>query len=205
MPNLGKFEDVADFVLSGDGYDSASEVDEDEKIEVRAPSTVQEATGIQQRAVKLTEIGPRLRLELVKVEEGMCDGQILYHRYVQKTKVHLIVGIKLIASVRRKNSRRNTKPRRKKRLEGDKNKRQMLLGGRQRKKPKVRVPLTANLRPAKIWTLTRKKTTMSKSVRRRCSLPLSMKWMSESHLRRIYCLSTCNLVCSQYHEKEKGT
>jgi ribosome biogenesis protein SSF1/2 len=96
LPNLGKFEDVADFVLSGDGYDSASEVDEDEKVEVRAPSMVQETTGTQQRAVKLTEIGPRLRLELVKIEEGMCDGQVLYHRYVQKTKVHLALGTELI-------------------------------------------------------------------------------------------------------------
>lgn len=90
LPNLGKFEDVADFVLSGDGYDSASEIDEDDKVEVRTSSIVKETTGTQQRAVKLTEIGPRMRLELVKIEEGMCDGQVLYHRYVQKTKVYLL-------------------------------------------------------------------------------------------------------------------
>ena len=88
LPNLGKLEDVADFVLNGNDYDSASEIDEDEKVEVPSPSVKQENSGTQQRAIRLTEIGPRLRLELVKIEEGMCDGKVLYHRYVQKTKVY---------------------------------------------------------------------------------------------------------------------
>lgn len=81
LPNLAKFEDVADFVLSGNGYDSASEVEEDEKVEIGKQG------GPQQRAIRLSEIGPRLRLELVKVEEGMCDGKVMFHRYVHKTKV----------------------------------------------------------------------------------------------------------------------
>jgi ribosome biogenesis protein SSF1/2 len=81
LPNLAKFEDVADFVLSGNGYDSASEVEEDEKVEIGKQG------GPQQRGIRLTEIGPRLRLELVKVEEGMCDGKVMFHRYVHKTKV----------------------------------------------------------------------------------------------------------------------
>jgi ribosome biogenesis protein SSF1/2 len=80
LPNLAKFEDVADFVLST-GYDSASEVEEDEKVEIGKQG------GPQQRGIRLTEIGPRLRLELVKVEEGMCDGKVMFHRYVHKTKV----------------------------------------------------------------------------------------------------------------------
>jgi ribosome biogenesis protein SSF1/2 len=80
LPNLGKFEDVADFVLNGGDYDSSSEAEEDEKVEVK---------GSSQQAIRLTELGPRLRLELVKVEEGMCAGKVLYHRYVHKTKVVL--------------------------------------------------------------------------------------------------------------------
>ena len=89
LPNLSKLEDVADFVLNGNDYDSASEIEDDEKVEIRAPSVKQESSGTQQRAIRLTEIGPRLRLELVKIEEGMCDGKVLYHRYVHKTKVTL--------------------------------------------------------------------------------------------------------------------
>lgn len=38
-----------------------------------------------QSAVRLTEIGPRMTLELVKIEEGLCDGEVLYHSHVSKT------------------------------------------------------------------------------------------------------------------------
>lgn len=31
------------------------------------------------------QIGPRLELEIVKVEEGLCDGKVLYHGFVHKT------------------------------------------------------------------------------------------------------------------------
>ncbi|GCB78345.1 hypothetical protein scyTo_0020665, partial [Scyliorhinus torazame] len=40
----------------------------------------------QQSAIRLTEIGPRMSLELVKIEEGMCDGDVIYHSFVQKTE-----------------------------------------------------------------------------------------------------------------------
>ena len=35
---------------------------------------------------RLTEIGPRLSLQLVKIQEGMCDGDILYHEFIVKTE-----------------------------------------------------------------------------------------------------------------------
>lgn len=39
----------------------------------------------QKRAVKLTEIGPRMRLRLYKVEEGLCAGKTLWHEVVVKS------------------------------------------------------------------------------------------------------------------------
>ena len=39
----------------------------------------------QQSRVKLIEIGPRLTLELFRVEAGLCAGDVLYHRYVTKS------------------------------------------------------------------------------------------------------------------------
>ena len=30
-------------------------------------------------------MGPRLELEVVKVEEGLCDGKVLFHSYVKKS------------------------------------------------------------------------------------------------------------------------
>ena len=38
-----------------------------------------------QSAIRLTEIGPRMTLELVKIEDGLCDGEVLYHNHVSKT------------------------------------------------------------------------------------------------------------------------
>lgn len=32
-----------------------------------------------------TQIGPRLELEIVKVEEGLCDGAVLYHAHESRT------------------------------------------------------------------------------------------------------------------------
>jgi ribosome biogenesis protein SSF1/2 len=40
----------------------------------------------QQSAMKLTEIGPRMNLELFKVERGMCEGDVLYHKFEVKTE-----------------------------------------------------------------------------------------------------------------------
>ena len=35
--------------------------------------------------MKLTELGPRLTLEIFKVEQGVNEGDVLYHKFVQKT------------------------------------------------------------------------------------------------------------------------
>ena len=34
-----------------------------------------------QRAIKLTEIGPRMELELVKIQAEMCDGEIIFQQH----------------------------------------------------------------------------------------------------------------------------
>lgn len=34
---------------------------------------------------RLCELGPRLRLELLKIEEGISDGEVLYHKFIHKT------------------------------------------------------------------------------------------------------------------------
>lgn len=40
----------------------------------------------QQSAIKLVELGPRLTMELFKVEAGMCEGDILYHKFESKSE-----------------------------------------------------------------------------------------------------------------------
>lgn len=37
-------------------------------------------------SVKLHEIGPRLTMQLIKIEEGLLTGEVLYHDHVVKTE-----------------------------------------------------------------------------------------------------------------------
>ncbi|KAI9808949.1 MAG: hypothetical protein M1827_007124 [Pycnora praestabilis] len=112
LPNLGKLEDVADYLLdpaAAGGYTSASEseVETDAEVEVLETSTrkvlsrrdQQRAkasdekgsdrkarSGVEKRAVKLVELGPRLKLRMTKVEEGVCGGKVMWHEFLSKTK-----------------------------------------------------------------------------------------------------------------------
>ncbi|KAF8429499.1 ribosome biogenesis protein [Tirmania nivea] len=102
VPNLGKLEDISEYMLdpslAASGYTSESEIDDDAEIEVlpsstknlgkrkRTTGTTTLASGAEKHAVKLTEIGPRMMLELVKIEEGLADGKVLYHSFVEKTR-----------------------------------------------------------------------------------------------------------------------
>ncbi|CAN9082881.1 unnamed protein product [Alternaria alternata] len=113
LPNLGKLEDVADYMLdpSAAGYTSASdtEQDTDNEVEVTAPvrqkvlshrekeklkagdeTSHARAKGskarVEKRAVKLVELGPRMVLRLTKVEEDVCGGKIMWHEYIKKSK-----------------------------------------------------------------------------------------------------------------------
>ena len=33
----------------------------------------------------MTEIGPRMTLQLIKIEEGVGTGEVLYHEYIEKS------------------------------------------------------------------------------------------------------------------------
>ncbi|KAJ5157434.1 Brix domain-containing protein [Penicillium canariense] len=109
VPNLGKLEDAADYLLdpSAAGYTSASEteLDTDAEVEVAESTTrkilnkreaqrqragdkpEKKATtpGVEKRAVKLVELGPRLKLRLMKVEDGVCEGKVMWHHFITKS------------------------------------------------------------------------------------------------------------------------
>ena len=112
VPNLSKLDDMADYLLdpsAAAGYTSASESDADtdavvEVLEMPARKVMstekrdqQRANGanathrrgkpvVERRAVKLEELGPRMKLRLVKVEEGLCSGRVMWHDFIDKTK-----------------------------------------------------------------------------------------------------------------------
>ncbi|KAI1154003.1 Brix domain-containing protein [Nemania diffusa] len=110
VPNLGKLEDISDFMIggeNGEGYmtdvTSGSEMDTDAEVEVledapRKVSTKARAARengddhdadddrVERRRVKLVELGPRMKLRMTKVEEGLCSGKVMWHEHIHKSK-----------------------------------------------------------------------------------------------------------------------
>ena len=110
LPNLGKLNDVADYLLdpaAAGGYTSGSdsEVETDAEVEVlgdnnktkvldrkkleamraNTDGTRRPAPRTEKRAIKLVELGPRLKLRMMKVEEGLCNGKVMWHEHVTKS------------------------------------------------------------------------------------------------------------------------
>lgn len=125
LPNLSKLQDIADYMIGGEGGDgymtdggtSGSEYETDAEVEVletsarkvltskarsaaaaAAAAAAEEgdkeegkaaaerhADNVERRAVKMVELGPRMRLRMTKVEEGLCEGKVLWHEYKHKT------------------------------------------------------------------------------------------------------------------------
>mmetsp|Transcript_6292 Transcript_6292/g.6801 ORF Transcript_6292/g.6801 Transcript_6292/m.6801 type:complete len:424 (-) Transcript_6292:1007-2278(-) len=97
IPNLSKLEDISDYItgktssgmqaapVTGSGAMSDSEA-EDETSHIVLPQKYAGKGNMksQKSALKLVELGPRLRLKLTKVERGLASGDVMYHSYVQK-------------------------------------------------------------------------------------------------------------------------
>lgn len=112
LPNLGKLEDIADYLLdptaAGSGFTSGSETEletdaEVEVLDINARKVFNrnkrnitrngdfkgskgESPGVNRKAVKLVELGPRMRLRLGKIEEDVCGGKVMWHEYLSKSK-----------------------------------------------------------------------------------------------------------------------
>ncbi|AGO09951.1 AaceriAAL040Wp [[Ashbya] aceris (nom. inval.)] len=70
---------------SEDEGDVDMEDAQDDNAQSQEPALEEDTPQPKKRAIKLTEVGPRLTLKLVKIEEGICSGKVLHHEYVQKT------------------------------------------------------------------------------------------------------------------------
>ncbi|XP_030853116.1 suppressor of SWI4 1 homolog [Strongylocentrotus purpuratus] len=109
VPNLGRYQDVSDFFLNtGQLSESEAELD-GEHNEVTLPQRLASRGNLdnQKSAIRLIEIGPRLQLGLIKIEEGLGEGEVLYHESITKTKEEISAARevkfrKKIAKIKRK-------------------------------------------------------------------------------------------------------
>ncbi|XP_077231325.1 peter Pan-like protein [Tasmannia lanceolata] len=80
VPDLRSLQDVSDFVTKA-GYGSESEADDEAATVSLANDIGRVNRASMKSAVKLQEIGPRMTLQLTKVEEGLCTGGIIFSEY----------------------------------------------------------------------------------------------------------------------------
>lgn len=109
MPDLRNAQDISDYVLNhgemgflSSASEAESEASGGEEDPVTGENSKQVALpgsymgranrkifsdGTEKRAVRLTELGPRMELGLVKIEDGIGDGKgdVLFHEFIHKT------------------------------------------------------------------------------------------------------------------------
>lgn len=85
--NLHSREDVADWVENPAGMsDSEAELPEDSRVSLPQDLVGRGNLRAGTSALKLKELGPRMTMQLVKIEDGVCSGTVLYHAYVKKSE-----------------------------------------------------------------------------------------------------------------------
>ncbi|RUS24644.1 Brix domain-containing protein [Jimgerdemannia flammicorona] len=135
IPNLSRFEDISEYVLR-EAQASESDVEDAGESTVMLP---QDFVGrnnrrTEQRAIRLTELGPRIELRLIKVQNGLCGGEVLFHEFVHKTadelkqQEHDRQQRKQEAAVRRKQQEKNVERKKK-----EKEEHRLRTGGKPRK------------------------------------------------------------------------
>nr|CAG4651776.1 EOG090X0508 [Triops cancriformis] len=87
VPDLSRYSDITEFMENA-GNMSESEGEDDPNSNVTLPQKLASRgnhAGLQS-AVKMVELGPRMTLQLIKIEEDLMDGEVLYHQFIQKTE-----------------------------------------------------------------------------------------------------------------------
>ncbi|CAH0387533.1 unnamed protein product [Bemisia tabaci] len=88
IPNLAKMEDISELITKPSQL-SESEFEDDPNSHVSLPehsSFRGGNVGNKTSSIRLSELGPRITFQLVKVEAGLLTGEVLYHRFVSKSE-----------------------------------------------------------------------------------------------------------------------
>ncbi|GAB1869587.1 Protein Peter pan [Camponotus japonicus] len=86
VPNLSKCQDISDFLTKPTMSESEAEDDETSHVTLPQKLSSRGNHANSKSAIRLYELGPRITLQLIKVENGLLDGEILFHEFVHKTE-----------------------------------------------------------------------------------------------------------------------
>lgn len=86
LPNLSDCKDLSQYFAGDVGYVSESDIDHLPNSKINLEEDTRDGKTQKKRVnLRLFEIGPRLTLKLVKIEEAFLAGAVFYHRYTKKT------------------------------------------------------------------------------------------------------------------------
>jgi ribosome biogenesis protein SSF1/2 len=92
IPNLKHVQDIADYIegtaTASTNVDAASDSEPEDSnavVELAQTYNGRGNQGQSKSALKLVELGPRLSLELIKVEQGLGDGNVMFHAHMSKS------------------------------------------------------------------------------------------------------------------------
>ena len=105
VPDMSKFDDIAAYIkskavkhagseggtttASQGGFSSESEADDLPESRIVLPENYQDKKANTHVAIKLHELGPRLKLKLHKIQEGFCRGNVTFHRKIHMSKAEI--------------------------------------------------------------------------------------------------------------------
>lgn len=86
VPNLAKCQDISELLTKPTMSESEGEDDENSHVTLSQTLSSRGNHANSKSAIRLFELGPRITLQLIKVENGLLDGEILFHEFVHKTE-----------------------------------------------------------------------------------------------------------------------
>jgi len=143
VPNLSRYQDMSEYMTGGGNLSESEAEDDPEVSRVTLPQGVTSRGNMpsEQSSVRLVELGPRITMKLVKIEEGMHDGEVLYHRWVEKTDEEKR-QIKIAREKRRKEKEKRKKEQdqnvKKKEIDREEHKQKSLEGMMKKKLQKLK-------------------------------------------------------------------
>ncbi|XP_063227285.1 protein Peter pan isoform X2 [Bacillus rossius redtenbacheri] len=136
VPNLGHFSDISEFLTKSEVL-SESEYEDDPASHVILPQDLASRGNCAstKSGIRVHEIGPRLTLQLIKVEDGLLAGEVLFHELF-----HLTEEEKLAIQKKREQKRKLKEKRRKVQEENRKKKELMKEEHKQKSLEGMKLP-----------------------------------------------------------------
>uniref|UniRef100_A0A914QW12 Brix domain-containing protein n=1 Tax=Panagrolaimus davidi TaxID=227884 RepID=A0A914QW12_9BILA len=105
VPDLSKYEDVSEYFLNP-GVLSESEWDGDQaEVELTQDLATRGCKKGALTKLRTVELGPRMTWRLTKIQEGIDDGEVLYHSYIKKTPQELMEQRKMLPLLKKRKKR----------------------------------------------------------------------------------------------------